>query len=127
MYTGLRTNIETMSGPLIWELCLLVIGVATLAKGGGCALASRLGGLSWQESASMGVLMNTRGLMELVVLNVGYDLGVIPKSMFFILIIMAVVTTYMTAPLLRRLMSLSTAQARLQPPTVPTEIELQGT
>jgi Kef-type K+ transport system membrane component KefB len=127
MYTGLRTDIATMSGPFIWELCLLVIAVAILAKGGGCALASRLSGLSWQESASMGVLMNTRGLMELVVLNVGYDLGVIPKSMFFILTLMAVVTTYMTAPLLRRLMSLTTEQARLQPATVPSEIELQQT
>jgi Kef-type K+ transport system membrane component KefB len=123
MYTGLRTDIGTMSVPLMWELCLLVTGVAILAKGGGCALASRFSGLSWQESASMGVLMNTRGLMELVVINVGYDLGMIPKSMFFILTLMAVATTYMTAPLLRRLMNLTTVQARLQP--VPTEIELQ--
>jgi len=127
MYTGLRTDIGTMSTPLMWGLCLLVIGVAILAKGGGCALASRLGGLSWQESASMGVLMNARGLMELIVLNVGHDLGVIPKSMFFILTLMAVVTTYMTAPLQRRLMSLATAQARLQPTTVSSEVELQRT
>lgn len=111
----------------MWGLCLLVIGVAILAKGGGCALASRLGGLSWQESVSMGVLMNARGLMELVVLNVGYDLGVIPKSMFFILTLMAVVTTYMTAPLQRKLMSLATAQTRLQPTTVSSEVELQRT
>lgn len=111
----------------MWGLCLLVIGVSILAKGGGCALASRLGGLSWQESASVGVLMNARGLMELVVLNVGYDLGVIPKSMFFILTLMAMVTTYMTAPLQRRLISLTTAQARLQPTTVSTEIEMQRT
>ena len=127
MYTGLRTDIGTMSGPLMWELCLLVIGVAILAKGGGCALASRLSGLSWQESASLGVLMNTRGLMELVVLNVGYDLGVIPKSMFFILTLMAVVTTYMTAPLLRRLTNRSIPQPRLQPSAVSTEMELQRT
>jgi Kef-type K+ transport system membrane component KefB len=127
MYTGLRTDIGTMSGPLMWELCVLVIAVAILAKGGGCALASRLSGLSWQESASMGVLMNTRGLMELVVLNVGYDLGVIPKSMFFILTLMAVVTTYMTAPLLKKLTSLSIPQSRLQPSAVPAELDLQRT
>ena len=127
MYTGLRTDIGSMSGPRMWELSLLVIGVAILTKGGGCALASRLGGLSWQESVSMGVLMNTRGLMELVVLNVGYDLGVIPKSMFFILTLMAVVTTYMTAPLLRRLTNLSIAQPRLQPSAVSSEMELQRT
>ena len=127
MYTGLRTDIGTMSGPLMWELCLLVIGVAILAKGGGCALASRLGGLSWQESASMGVLMNSRGLMELLVLNIGYDLGVIPKSMFFILTLMAVVTTYMTAPLLRKLTSLSIHQPQLQPSAASSEMELQRT
>jgi K+:H+ antiporter len=127
MHTGLRTDIGTMSGPLMWELCLLVIGIAILAKGGGCALASRLSGLSWRESASMGVLMNTRGLMELVVLNVGYDLGVVPKNAFFILTSMAIVTTYMTAPLLRRLTSLSIPQPRLQPAAVSNEIKLQRT
>ncbi|HEY2170930.1 MAG TPA: cation:proton antiporter [Candidatus Angelobacter sp.] len=127
MYTGLRTDIGTMSGPLMWELCVLVIAVAILAKGGGCALASRLSGLSWQESASMGVLMNTRGLMELVVLNVGYDLGVIPKSMFFILTLMAVVTTYMTAPLLKKLTNLSIPQPCLQLSAVSSEIEVQRT
>jgi len=103
MYTGLRTDIGVMSGPLLWQLCGLVVLVAIAAKAGGCALAARWSGLSWRDSALVGIFMNTRGLMELIVLNVGYDLGVIPKSMFFILTIMAVVTTYMTAPLLRRL------------------------
>lgn len=75
----------------------------------------------------MGVLMNTRGLMELVVLNVGYDLGVIPKSMFFILTLMAVVTTYMTAPLLKKLTSLSIPQPRLQLSAASSEMELRRT
>lgn len=92
-----------MSSPLLWQLCGLVVLVAIAAKAGGCALAARWSGLSWRDSALVGVFMNTRGLMELIVLNGGYDLGVIPKSMFFILTIMAVVTTYMTAPLLRLL------------------------
>ena len=104
MYTGLRTDIGTMTSPLLWKLCALVIVVAIAAKGGGCMLAARWSGLSWRDSASVGAFMNTRGLMELIVLNVGYDLGVIPKSMFFILTMMAVVTTYMTAPLVRRLL-----------------------
>ncbi len=108
MHTGLRTDIGAMTSPLLWQLCALVIVVAIAAKGGGCMLAARWGGFSWRDAASVGTFMNTRGLMELIVLNVGYDLGVIPKSMFFMLTMMAVVTTYMTAPLLRRL--LSTAQ-----------------
>jgi Kef-type K+ transport system membrane component KefB len=108
MHTGLRTDIGAMTSPMLWQLCALVIVVAIAAKGGGCMLAAHWSGFSWRDAASMGTFMNTRGLMELVVLNVGYDLGVIPKSMFFILTMMAVVTTYMTAPLLRRL--LSTAQ-----------------
>ncbi len=105
MYTGLRTDMGSMTKPFLWQLCLLVIVVAITAKGGGCMLAARWSGFSWKDSACMGTFMNTRGLMELIVLNVGYDLGVIPKSMFFMLTIMAVVTTYMTAPLLRRLLS----------------------
>jgi len=105
MYTGLRTDIGAMSGATTWKLCLLVIVTAIVAKGGGCALAARLSGMPWRESVTMGALMNTRGLMELIVLNVGYDLGVIPKNMFFMLTLMAVVTTYMTAPLLHLLMS----------------------
>jgi Kef-type K+ transport system membrane component KefB len=104
MYTGLRTDISAMSSPLMWELCALVVAVAIVAKAGGCAIAARWSGVGWKDSAALGVLMNTRGLMELIVLNVGYDLGVIPKSMFFMLTIMAVVTTYMTSPLLRRLL-----------------------
>lgn len=103
MHTGLRTEIGTMSSPLLWQLCALVIAVAIIAKGGGCMMAARWSGLSWKDSASMGAFMNTRGLMELIVLNVGYDLGVIPKSIFFMLTLMAVVTTYMTAPLVRLL------------------------
>jgi Kef-type K+ transport system membrane component KefB len=110
LYTGLRTDMGSMSGTLMWELCGLVIVVAILAKGGGCVAASLLSGFSWKESLSLGVLMNTRGLMELVVLNVGYELGMIPKSMFFMLTLMAIVTTYMTAPLLRRLIKIEEFQ-----------------
>jgi Kef-type K+ transport system membrane component KefB len=65
-------------------------------------LAARLSGLSWREACAVGSLMNARGLMELIVINVGHELGVIPQSVFFMLVFMAVVTTYMTAPVLRR-------------------------
>ncbi len=102
-YTGLRTDIGTMTGTGMWALCALVLLAATVGKFGGCALAARANGLPWREASIIGVMMNTRALMELIVINIGYDLGIIPRSVFFMLVFMAVATTYITAPLLRRL------------------------
>lgn len=102
-YTGLRTDIGTMSGGTLWMFCAAVLAVAVIGKFGGCTLAARLNGLPMRESAMIGVMMNTRALMELIVINIGYDLGIIPPSVFFMLVFMAVVTTYMTTPILRRL------------------------
>jgi Kef-type K+ transport system membrane component KefB len=101
-YTGLRTDIGTMQGGL-WAFCLLVLSVSIIGKLVGGTAAARLCGLSWRESFSVGTMMNTRGLMELIVVNVGYNLGVIPSSVFFMLVFMAVVTTFMTSPILSRL------------------------
>jgi Kef-type K+ transport system membrane component KefB len=103
-FTGLRTDIGSMTGGTMWLLCGLVLLAAMGGKFGGCAVAARFSGMQWREAASVGVMMNTRALMELIVINIGYDLGVIPKSVFFMLVFMAVVTTYMTAPILRRLL-----------------------
>lgn len=100
-YTGLRTDIGSMQGGLVWLFCGLVLAAAVIGKVGGGTLGARLGGLTWRESMGVGVMMNTRALMELIVINVGYDLGIIPQSVFFMLVLMAVVTTYMTTPLLR--------------------------
>jgi Kef-type K+ transport system membrane component KefB len=102
-YTGLRTDIGTMQGGLLWGLCGLVLVAAVAGKWGGCMAAAILNGEGPREAALIGVLMNTRALMELIVINIGYDLGIIPKTVFFMLVFMAVVTTYMTTPLLRRL------------------------
>ena len=102
-YTGLRTDIGSMSGTTLWTFCGLVLLAAMAGKFGGCTLAARANGLPWRESSIIGVMMNTRALMELIVINIGYDLGIIPKSVFFMLVFMAVVTTYITAPLLRRM------------------------
>jgi Kef-type K+ transport system membrane component KefB len=102
-YTGLRTDIGSMSGVAPWLYCGLVLFVAMAGKFGGCALSARANGLPWRESSIIGIMMNTRGLMELIVINMGYDLGIIPKSVFFMLVFMAVFTTYITTPLLRRL------------------------
>lgn len=102
MYTGLRTDVGTMGGRVMWVLFALVIAVAIVGKTVPATIAARASGFSWPDSLSMGVLMNTRALMELIVLNIGLDLGVIPKSVFFMYTLMAIITTLMTAPLLRR-------------------------
>jgi Kef-type K+ transport system membrane component KefB len=102
-YTGLRTDIGTMKGGGLWVMCGLVLLAAFVGKFGGCWLAARCSGLPWREASIIGVMMNTRALMELIVINIGFELGVIPKSVFFMLVVMAVASTYITAPALRRL------------------------
>ena len=101
-YTGLRTNIGSLNSAAAWGWCVLIVFLATLGKVGGAYLAARLAGLNHMESKVMGVMMNTRALMELIVINVGYDLGVISQQMFTILVIMAIFSTVITSPLLRR-------------------------
>jgi Kef-type K+ transport system membrane component KefB len=101
-YTGLRTSIGSLSSAADWAWCALTLGLACAGKFGGAYLAARLAGRTHAESTSLGYMMNTRGLMELVVLNVGYDLGVISPRMFTILVIMAVLSTAITIPALRR-------------------------
>ena len=99
-YTGLRTQIGLVDSSQQWILCLLVLATACVGKFAGTFVAARLTGLDWTDSASLGILMNTRGLMELVVLNLGLDLKVISPTLFTMLVIMAVVTTVATMPVL---------------------------
>ncbi|MDT8067631.1 MAG: cation:proton antiporter [Terriglobia bacterium] len=99
-FTGMRTQIGLVHGWGEWTMCGVIIAVASLGKFGGAFFASRLTGLDWRESTALGILMNTRGLMELIVLNVGLDLGVISPTLFGMLVIMAVVTTLATTPIL---------------------------
>jgi len=110
-FTGLRTQIGLLEGASDWALCGVIIAVACAGKFGGSVVAGRLTGLGWREASSLGILMNTRGLMELVVLNVGLDLGVISPRLFAMLVIMAVVTTLLTSPLLQLLERSSGAPA----------------
>src|SRR6266496_1107696 len=98
-FTGLRTQIGLLNSAQDWLICLGIIGVATAGKLGGSALAARLTGMKWRESLQLGALMNTRGLMELIALNIGYDLGILSQRIFTMLVIMALVTTIMTGPL----------------------------
>jgi len=102
-YTGLRTQIGLVDGAYEWLLVAAIVAIASLGKFGGSFAAARLAGLDWRESSAIGILMNTRGLMELVVLNIGLDLGVLSPSLFAMLVLMAVVTTMLTTPVLDRL------------------------
>jgi K+:H+ antiporter len=100
-FTGLRTEIGLVHGLRDWLICILIIAVASAGKFGGSLVAARVTGSDWRQAASLGVLMNTRGLMELIVLNIGLDLGVISPTVFTMLVLMAVVTTLGTAPILQ--------------------------
>jgi Kef-type K+ transport system membrane component KefB len=99
-YTGLRTQIGLVSGVEQWTLCGLIIIVASVGKFGGSAIAARITGLNWRDASALGVLMNTRGLVELIVLNIGLDFGVISPTLFAMLVLMALATTLMTTPIL---------------------------
>jgi Kef-type K+ transport system membrane component KefB len=100
VFTGLRTEIGLINEPYLWKITGYIILVAVIGKFLGSALAARFVGQSWQESLTIGALMNTRGLMELVVLNIGYELGVLSPKIFTMMVIMALVTTFMTGPAL---------------------------
>jgi Kef-type K+ transport system membrane component KefB len=99
-FSGLRTEVGLLHGRSDWVLCLLIIGVATFGKLAGGSGAARLTGMSWRQSFQLGALMNTRGLMELIALNLGYDLHILSQRLFSMLVLMALVTTIMTGPLL---------------------------
>ena len=95
--TGLRTQINLLE-PQHWIICLVIIAVAVVGKFVGSTVASKLMGGSWRDSLAIGALMNTRGLMELIVLNIGYELGILSPLLFTMFVIMALVTTFMTGP-----------------------------
>jgi Kef-type K+ transport system membrane component KefB len=99
-FTGLRTNIALVKGPTMWMYCGLIILVATAGKLGGSTIAARVSGMPLREAAGLGTLMNARGLMELVILDVGLDIGVISPALFSMMVVMALVTTFMTTPVL---------------------------
>ena len=103
-FTGLRTEIGLLQSFDDWLLCLVIIAIATAGKFGGATLAARFSGLDWRDSAALGILMNTRGLVELIVLNIGLDLGVLTPRLFTMLVLMALVTTMMTSPILMALL-----------------------
>jgi Kef-type K+ transport system membrane component KefB len=100
VYTGLRTQIGLLNEPGLWAICGTLIILAIAGKMGGSTIAARFVGNNWKDSLMIGSLMNTRGLIELVVLNIGLDLGILTPEVFAMMVIVALVTTFMTSPML---------------------------
>ncbi|HEX7839516.1 MAG TPA: cation:proton antiporter [Kofleriaceae bacterium] len=99
--SGLNTQIDLVTSNRDWAVCGVVVLVACAGKLGGCSVAARVTGFSWREAGMLGVLMNTRGLMELIVLNIGLEIGVISPVVFSMMVLMALITTFLTTPVLR--------------------------
>lgn len=100
-FTGIRTDLSLIEGGRMWLIALLVLAVAVAGKFLGAMIPARLLGRDWREAVSIGALMNTRGLMELVILNIGLELDILTPTLFSMMVIMALITTYMTVPVLR--------------------------
>jgi Kef-type K+ transport system membrane component KefB len=117
-FTGLRTEIGLVTTAGLWGVFAVILAAAIFGKLGGSAAAARWTGMPWPDALAIGLLMNTRGLMELVILNVGLEIGVISPALFAMMVLMALATTVMTAPLLDRTLRMST------PPVMSTPVEL---
>ena len=100
-FTGLRTEVGLLNDARSWLIFLAVVAVAVVGKLGGSMLAARITGFGWSDAFALGALMNTRGLVELIVLNVGYDLGILSPRIFAMMVLMALITTFATGPLLQ--------------------------
>jgi K+:H+ antiporter len=116
---GLSTRIDKLTSPGLWAMALLVIAVATLGKVGGSTLGARLTGDHWPDSLIIGILMNTRGLTEIIILSVGLELGVITPTLFTIMVLMALITTLMAAHVLRLIRRRERCPARMDYPQLP--------
>ncbi len=97
-YTGLRTDISSLHGAAVWLIGLAIVAAAVIGKLVGCGLAARASGFRWKEAGIIGAMMNARGLMALIAINLGYELGVVPRSLFSVLVVMALITTMLTTP-----------------------------
>jgi Kef-type K+ transport system membrane component KefB len=98
IYTGLNTRIGLLDNPVLWVVALVVLFAACLGKGIACGVAARLNGESARDAVALGALMNSRGLMELIILNIGLERGVITPTLFTVMVIMAIVTTLLAVP-----------------------------
>lgn len=117
IYSGLNTKIGLVNTPYLWMLTGIVLLVAIVGKGVACYLAARWNGEPHREAAGIGILMNARGLMELIILNIGLQRGIIEPTLFTIMVLMAVVTTLMTTPLFERVYGRAATRANTPPPS----------
>ncbi len=101
VYSGLNTQVSLVNSSWLWLIAGVILLVALVGKGVTCAVGAHLVGLGWRESSTVGVLMNARGLIELILLNIGLDAGILTPTLFTILVLMAVITTLITSPLFR--------------------------
>jgi Kef-type K+ transport system membrane component KefB len=124
-FTGLRTNVGLLKGPAMWFYCGLIILVAAAGKLGGSMAAARLSGMPWREAAGLGTLMNTRGLMGLVILDIGLDIKIISPALFSMMVVMALVTTFMAVPLLDLICPTPALRTAIQKISAP-EVSLAG-
>jgi Kef-type K+ transport system membrane component KefB len=118
--TGMRTRLDLLNDGAMWLWAGLVLLAAVFGKMGGAALAARWTGQSWRDAIALGALLNTRGLVELIVLNIAYSVGAFTPTLFTMLVVMALVTTMLTAPILTLLGIRGTA--RKQPGSVPVSV-----
>jgi Kef-type K+ transport system membrane component KefB len=114
-YSGLNTRLGLLNTGYLWLLCGAVLAAAILGKGGACWAAARATGISNKEAMGIGVLMNARGLMELIIINIGLQKGIISAEIFAMLAIMAVITTLMASPIFERLVGTGTFKAEGEP------------
>src|SRR5213592_1576138 len=114
-YSGLNTKIGLLDSTFLWLMCGAVLAAAIFGKGVACWLAARLTGISSREALGIGTLMNARGLMELIIINIGLQRGIISEGLFTTLVIMAVLTTLMASPLFERLVGSGTHQPIPEP------------
>jgi Kef-type K+ transport system membrane component KefB len=120
-FTGLRMNLHGLSGLDTWLWCGSILLVAIAGKLGGSMVAARAAGVPWRDAAAIGTLMNTRGLTELVFLNIGLDIGIISPALFSMMVLMTLVTTFMTTPCLRWIYPLRRLKLEMVPGIGTTE------
>ncbi len=104
VFSGLNTQIGLVNTPALWAVTALILAIAIFGKGIACMLAAKVAGENWREAATIGALMNARGLMELIILNIGLEQGLITPTLFTIMVIMAILTTLMASPLVNFLL-----------------------
>jgi Kef-type K+ transport system membrane component KefB len=119
VYSGLNTQVGLVNSARLWMLAAVVIGLAIIGKGLACAIAARVSGEPWRESWTIGALMNARGLMELIILNIGLEKGLITSTLFTIMVLMAILTTVMASPLFYWIYARSTSALPGAAPALP--------